>query len=286
MKKLRRPILASLGALLAGACSPARMLNAVAPSEGVTTRTDLAYAPGPRHGVDIYAPAEARNAPVVVFFYGGSWANGSRSLYRFLGAALAAQGVVCMVPDYRLYPEIRSPAFLEDAAAATAWAHANAAEHGGDPGKILLMGHSAGAQMAVMLGLNPAWLGAHGLHPARHLKGVIGLSGPYDFLPLQTPRLRDIFGPEDTWPASQPINFVSPGAPPMFLGNGADDAIVLPRNTTRLAEKLRAAGNVVEAEIYPGVGHAPLIGAFAGPLGFIAPVRRDVLRFITQRSAA
>ncbi len=280
----RRAVLGSLGALLASACSPTSLLNAVAPRDGVVTAS-ASYADGPRHGVDIYAPAEVRGAPVVVFIYGGGWAAGDRGMYRFLGATLAAAGLVCMVPDYRVWPDVRSPTFVRDGAQAVAWARANAARHGGDPSRLFVMGHSAGAQIAALLALNPAWLGAVGMQPGRDLRGVIGLSGPYDFLPLQSARLREIFGPEDERPASQPINFVTSGAPPMLLATGDNDTTVLPRNSQRLADKLRQAGNHVELVSYPGVGHAATVGAFAASLGFVAPVKRDVLGFIAERSA-
>ncbi len=281
----RRAVLGSLGALLASACAPTTLLNAVAPRGGVVTAS-ASYAEGPRHGVDVYAPAGAHQAPVVVFIYGGGWRAGDRGMYRFLGATLAAAGLVCVVPDYRVWPEVRSPAFVQDAAQAVGWARAHAAEHGGDPGRLFLMGHSAGAQIAALLALNPAWLGAVGMQPGRDIRGVVGLAGPYDFLPLQSDTLKEIFGPEEQRPASQPINFVTPGAPPMLLATGSDDTTVLPRNSTRLAAKLREAGNKAELIIYPGVGHATIMGAFSAPLGFIAPVRQDVLRFITQRSQA
>ena len=286
MRMARRSVLASMTAVLTSACSPTALLNAVAPRDGVSVTSGIPYAPGDRHALDLYAPAAARDAPVVVFLYGGGWESGDRGMYRFVGASLAAAGVVCAIPDYRVWPEVRSPLFLDDAAQAVAWTQANVTSHGGDPRRLFLMGHSAGAQMATMLALDPSYLGTVGMNPARDLRGVVGLSGPYDFLPLVSPTLKSIFGPEDTWPQSQPINFVTPGAPTMFLATGDADTTVLPRNTERLAARLRADGDAVETTVYPGVGHAAVIGAFAAPLTFIAPVRRDVLRFIAERSAA
>ncbi len=280
----RRALLAPLLALLAAACSPAGLLNAVAPRRGLRHCSALAYAPGPRGGVDVYAPAAAQGAPVVVFFYGGGWEAGERGMYRFLGAALAEAGLVCLVPDYRVWPEVGFPGFVQDGARAVAWARAHAAEHGGNPEKLFLMGHSAGAHIATMLALNPAFLAAEGLEPRRALRGVVGLAGPYDFVPLQSATLRAIFGAEAEQPLSQPINFVAPGAPPMLLATGTEDPIVLPRNTARLAARLREAGNAVEEISYAGVSHAAIVGAFAAPLGFIAPVKRDVLRFIGARA--
>jgi len=281
----RRPLLATLGALLASACSPVSVLNAMAPRDGVQAATDLTYAAGGRGGVDVYAPADARDAPVVMFLYGGGWEAGERGMYRFVGASLAAGGVVCMIPDYRVYPEVRFPAFVEDAARAVAWGHAHAAEHGGSPERMMLMGHSAGAHIAAMLALNPVFLRGEGLDPAM-LKGVIGLAGPYDFLPLRTRQLRAIFGTEAQWPASQPVNFVTPGAPPMLLATGNQDSVVLPRNSESLAAAMLRVAAPVRSIVYPGLGHSEVVGALGRPFRFVAPVRADVLRFVAERAAA
>lgn len=281
----RRPMIAALGALLAGACSPVAVLNALAPREGVRETTGLAYAAGERHGIDVYAPKDAEGAPVVVFLYGGSWESGDRGMYRFLGASLASAGVVCMVPDYRVWPEVGFPGFVQDAAQAVGWARRNATAHGGAADRLVLMGHSAGAHIATLLALDEAYLGAEGLRPAGALRGVVGLAGPYDFLPLRSPTLQAIFGAEGRWPASQPVNHVAPGAPPMLLATGDADSVVLPRNTQSLAARLRAADNAVQAVTYGGIGHREILGAFAPGLRFLAPVRQDVLRFVTETTA-
>jgi acetyl esterase/lipase len=262
------------------------VLNALAPSDGVTVTRDIAYQDGPRHALDVYAPQSASMpAPIVVFFYGGGWVAGSKEMYRFVGAALAARGVMTVIPDYRVYPEVRFPAFMQDAAAAVAWAHANASRFGGDSQRIFLMGHSAGGQIVALLALDASYLSANNLSPRRDICGVIGLAGPYDFLPLRSATLEKIFGSEAEQPRSQPINFVSPNAPPMLLLAGSDDTTVDPANTLRLAARLRNAGASVEEEIYPNVGHKTLIGAFSGPLTFLAPVREAVLRFIGAHGA-
>jgi len=283
MKFARRGLLA-LPAIL-GACSPSGMLNAAAPEEGFSVATDLAYGPHARHRLDVYRPDDAVDAPTVLFLYGGAWQRGRRQTYRFLGASLASAGVVCVVADYRVWPEVGFPAFLHDSARATAWTKAHIAEHGGDPKRLFAMGHSAGAYNVAMLALDPSYLGEVGMEAKRDLRGVIGLSGPYDFLPLHMEVLKEIFGPEDRLPRTQPINFVTDRAPPMFLASGGSDTTVLPANTERLAAKLADHGNDVETAIYPSVGHAPLIGAFSGLLRFVAPVRTDVLRFIESRVA-
>ena len=265
---------------VAAALSPVALLNALAPRAGVR-RVAAAYADGSRHGLDLYAPSPVRpGAPIVVFFYGGGWEDGRRAVYRFVGATFAAHGVVAVVPDYRVYPQARFPDFIEDGARAVAWARAHGAVHGGDPARLFLMGHSAGAQIATLLSLDATWLGALGVDPARDVAGIIGLAGPYDFLPLRSPTLRAIFGVEAGWPRSQPINFVTADAPPMLLAAPWRDGSVDPGNTARLAARLRDSGVRVVERNYRFAGHRTLLGALAAPLTLLAPVRADVLRFI------
>jgi len=267
------------------ACSATGVLNALAPRDGITVTRDIAYADGPRHALDVYAPRPSGTpAPVLVFFYGGNWDSGAKAMYRFVGAAMAARGVLTVIPDYRLYPQVRFPDFMYDAANAVAWTQANVARYGGDPHRLFFMGHSAGAQIATLLALDPAYLRSAGLSP-RDVCGVIGLAGPYDFLPLHDDELKAIFGPEAERPRSQPINYVSPQAPPMLLLAGRDDTTVDPGNTLRLAARLRAASVSVQDELYSGVGHKTLIAAFARPLGFLAPTREAAVRFIDAQGA-
>jgi acetyl esterase/lipase len=221
---------------------------------------------------------------VVVFFYGGSWQNGRREDYYFAGAGLAAKGFVAMLPDYRKYPQVVFPGFLEDGAMAVAWAKRNAARFGGDPSRVFLMGHSAGAHIAAMLSLDARYLGAQGLAP-KDLAGLVGLAGPYDFLPLRDPILKTIFAPEATIARTQPITFVAAGAPPAFLATGADDTTVNPRNTVNLAAKMRASGVSVLEKRYEGLNHYTLIGALGEPLRSRHPVFEDVIAFLKAASA-
>ena len=283
-----RPRLAllALAPLMAlAACSPLKVLNAVEPRGGVEITQGLAYGADPRQALDVYAPRKRRpDAPIVVFFYGGSWDSGRRSDYRFLGASMAAQGFVTIVPDYRIYPQVRWPAFLEDSALAVRWARDHGAAYGGDPGRLVLMGHSAGAYNAAMLALDGRWLGAVGMTPVRDVRAMVGLAGPYDFLPLTSEQLKVIFGPERQRPDTQPINHVGSGTPPLWLGTDLHDHYVDPGNTTRLAAAVRARGGQVETRAYPRLNHELMIGAFALPLRWLAPVRRDVTRFIAAHT--
>jgi acetyl esterase/lipase len=272
--------------LLISACSPTAVLNALAPRDGIVVSSDIPYGDGPRHTLDVYAPRVAASpTPVAVFFYGGNWDSGAKAMYRFVGAALAARGVLTVIPDYRLYPQVRFPDFIYDAAGAIAWTRENAARFGGDPHRLFLMGHSAGAQIATLVALDSTYLRSVDLSPQRDVCGVVGLAGPYDFLPLHDAALQVIFGPEAERPRSQPINYASPQAPPMLLLAGRDDDTVDPGNTLRLAARLRAVDASVQDELYPGVGHKALIAAFGRPLGFLAPAREAVLRFVEAHGA-
>ena len=284
--ELRR-VLAPLAAVVAlGGCSTIDALNAAQPKGGVSVTDDIAYRSGARGGLDVYAPRERRpGRPVVVFFYGGGWETGAKGDYAFAGAALARRGYVVVVPDYRVYPALW-PTFLQDGAEAVRWARDHAADYGGDPGRLVLMGHSAGAYNAAMLALDHRWLGAVGLNPDTDIRALVGLAGPYDFLPLTSPVLMTIFGPEEARPATQPIRYVTADSPPMLLVAPADDKVVDPGNVARLAAKARALGVHVETRLYPRINHALAVGALATPLRWTAPVLRDTTAFIDAQAGA
>lgn len=272
---------AILGCAAAAWLAPLAVLNAFARAEDCSERTGLSYADGPRHGLDVYVPAgPGQGRPVVVFFYGGGWEEGERGSYRFIAAALAGRGFVTVVPDYRVYPQVRFPAFLQDAALAVRWAHDHAAQFGGDGGRLVLVGHSAGAHIAAMLTFDRQWLADVGLDATRDLRGMVGLAGPYDFLPLHSRTLEAIFGTGPALERTQPITFVDGGEAPVFLATGAHDATVDPGNTERLAARIRARGGRVDTRLYGWVDHRTLIGAFGWPLRPLAPVLADTAAFI------
>ena len=263
------------------ACSPLSLVNAVSPAGGAIASTALAYAPGERHMLDVYRPpGGAQKAPVIVFFYGGNWVSGDRADYAFVGRALAARGFVVVVPDYRLYPQVRYPDFLDDAAGAVAWTHREIAAHGGDPERIFLMGHSAGAYNAAMLALDARWLGKQGDRPSM-LRGWIGLAGPYDFLPIQNPTTRPVFHYPDTPRDSQPLNYASAASPPALLIAPREDKVVNPaRNTGGMAARLRGKQVPVREFYYDGVGHATLVASLSTSLKRLAPTLDAVDDFV------
>ncbi|MEB0046890.1 MULTISPECIES: alpha/beta hydrolase [unclassified Pseudomonas] len=263
------------------ACSPLKMLNALTPQGSFDKTEGISYGSDPRQKLDVYVPRHPMaNAPVVVFFYGGSWNSGSRSDYSFVGEALASRGIVAVLADYRLYPQVRYPLFLEDGARAVAWTHEHIRQFSGNPQRLYLMGHSSGAYNVAMLALDPTLLGAVGMSP-HDLSGWIGLAGPYDFLPINNRDVRPVFFWPDSPPQSQPINHVSRGAPPALLMASRDDDLVNPtRNTGGLAQKLREAGVPVQDLYFSRTSHATLVATLSRPMRRLAPVLDEVTGFV------
>ena len=250
-----------------------------------TPLTSIAYGDDARQKLDIYLPKQnvAGGSAVLIFFHGGSWRDGEREGYGFLGRAFASRGFVTVIADYRKSPAVRFPAFVEDTAAAIAWVHANIAKHDGDAGRIFVMGHSAGAHIAMMAALDPQWLAAQNLTPDV-IKGFIGLAGPYDFLPLTSDSSKMALGQWPDLTETQPITYARGDAPPLLLLTGDKDTVVQPRNSKILSEKIQALGGQQQLKIYPGVGHADIIMGVARPFRQKAPVVADVVNFINAHS--
>jgi len=288
MTDFRRLILlvgmAIAAAMALAACSATGALNALVRGDTYRSTLDVAYGALPRQKLDVYTPVSAAPAagwPVVVFFYGGNWIEGERSQYKFMGEALASHGVLTLIADYRLYPEVTYPAFVEDCAKAMAYGFEHAQALGGDPKRIFVMGHSAGGYNAAMLALDPRWLAATG-HSPKELDGWIGLAGAYDFFPLEPGQpARPVFHHPDYPANAQPIDDVTAASPKAFLAAPVEDKVVSPtRSTLAMAAKLRAAGVPVELHQYEGISHALLAGVFARPLRGLAPALDDVARWI------
>jgi acetyl esterase/lipase len=276
---------AMLTALLLGGCSALDVVNAVAPTGDAAVASGLAYGAHPRQRLDLYRPAAAsEQAAVIIFFYGGAWEGGERADYAFLAQRLAAAGHFVVVPDYRVYPEVRFPLFVEDGARATAWIMERMNVLFDRPRPLFLMGHSAGAHIAMLLGVDARYLQHYG-RDNRQLAGIIGLAGPYDFLPLESERLRQIFATEAQRRDSQPVNFVDASDPPVLLAHGDRDKRVWLRNSLNMARQLRQAGGDVTLRVYPGVGHAGLIKPFIGLVRDDSGLVEEILTFIAARSA-
>ncbi len=268
-----------LGGLVA--CAPLTALNALSPGKDLRTGANLAYGEHARHRLDIYQPEKVdAKAPVVIFFFGGNWNSGEREDYAFVGRALASRGIVAVIPDYRLFPEVRYPDFLHDSAQAVAWVGREIGRFGGDPARLYLMGHSAGAYNAAMVALDGRYLARHGMQ-ATGLRGWIGLAGPYDFIPIENRDIKPVFHFPDTPPASQPVNHVRDGSAPALLIAASNDKLVEPdRNTGSMARRLRAQGVPVQELYYDGISHTLLVGSLAAPLRALAPTLDAVERFV------
>ena len=267
------PLLAGLGLSACAALRPGRLTDGA---------RDVAYGLHPRQRMDIYLPSDCASAPkpVVFFVYGGSWAHGAKETYSFVGDALPARGFVTVIADYRLVPEVRFPVFIEDGAQALRFVRDNIARFGGAPEAIHMMGHSAGAYNAMMLTLDKRYLAAVGMR-AGDVRSIVGLSGPYDFLPFDIDVTKEAFGNARDPARTQPINFARRDAPPVFLATGSEDMTVLPRNSEHLASALRKAGaRSVSLKIYYGLGHAGTATALSRLLQWQAPVLDDVVTFL------
>jgi acetyl esterase/lipase len=279
------PALALWGA--AALFGPLAVFAALVPLDGGVEEAGqgIAYGSEPRQKLDLYRPAGGgQDLPVVVFVYGGAWKTGDRRAYQFAGRALASRGILTAVIDYRLVPEVRFPAFVEDTAAAVGWVHRNAAAYGGDPSRIIVVGHSAGAYNAAMAALDSRYLAAQGIDP-RVVAGAAALAGPFDFLPLDDP---DTIAAFSGWPKpleTQPVARVTPDAPPFLMLTGDSDSTVGPYNSRNLKAKLDAAGVESRIVLYPGLDHAGLLTALSRPLRWRAPVLDDLADFIHSRKA-
>ncbi len=298
MRRRKLALALGLAALLAAAAAAAytmlsppallSLIDALAGGGRGSERVARAV-PFGTHGqkLDVWAPtAPARGQrPVLIWWYGGGWVKGDRAAYAFAGRAFAQAGYIVVVADYRKVPQVRFPAFLEDGAEAVAWTRDNAARFGGDPARIALAGHSAGAYTAIMLALDPRWLRAQSVDP-RIVKAAVGLSGPYDFYPFEKKRAIDAMS---AWPRpeeTQPIHFARGDAPPLLLVTSSEDVTVRPRNAIGLAARLRELGAPVELKQYRGLDHEDVVMALAKPFRGKAPVLADSLDFLGRTARA
>lgn len=278
---------ATLTTLTATGSSPLKLFDALMPKDRGSKRVadGIAYGESPRHRLDVYAPKNAgagsERRPILIFFYGGSWNSGTRTGYAFVGRAFSAQGFVTLIPDYRLVPEVRYPGFIEDGAAVVRWAKKHAARYGGDADRIVIAGHSAGAYIAAMLAVDKRWLNSE----REAVRGFIGIAGPYDFAPFDVPVSQAAFG---TWPdpaETQPVTWARSDNPPTLLLVGEEDRTVRPRNSDRLAARLKSAGATVRIIRYPGIDHVGTLTSIARPFRHRASIFAEAVDFARASTA-
>jgi len=271
-------------ALVLSACSPEAFLeplNWSMSDAGIARTADLPFGDEQRQRLDIYAPAQARGAPVILFWHGGSWKSGDKDQYRFVGSSLAEQGFVAVVPNYRLAPADPFPTFVQDAALAVRWVSDHARDFGGDPAGIFLSGHSAGGHIALILAFDDRYLRMVGSSPDR-LAGIVSIAGPTGLENLRGESLKGVF------PASVPDRDFSPialaprsakSAPPVLLISGTDDDVVYASSAARLADAIRAGGGRATVKAYPQTGHLGLLLAFSDIFASDSIIAHDIAAF-------
>jgi len=262
---------------------------------------DIPYVAGsadPMQRLNFFRPAQS-NFPVVIFIHGGNWDSGDKDyrfggqdIYNNIGRFLAARGIGCANISYRLLPGVDWKAQAGDAVQAVAWVHAHAAEYGGDPDRLFVMGHSAGAQLAVRTVLDRATLERAGV-PAAVIRGVIGVAGAgYDMADPQTAALgadprwyarRFQLGPADIdWrTTASPIQFVNKSAPPALFMHAGGEGRALIRQTQLLRDTWIRAGARADLVVAPGLSHTRIVPTLSRE---DRPAGAAVLAFVRQHS--
>lgn len=256
--------------------APLAAFNLLVPKDAavVAAAGDLTYGPHPRQRLDLYRPVGEGPFPVLLFVYGGSWDSGRKEDYAFAAHAFAAQGYLTAVADYRLVPDVHYPEFVDDVGRVVNWLAANAGAHGGDGGRLYLVGHSAGAYNVVQTVLR------NGLDAK--VRAMASLAGPFDFLPLDSPKTIAAFGQSPDLPETQPVNGDLRDAPPLLLLHGRDDTTVGLHNSRNLGQAYARAGRHAVVKVYDAVGHVGILLALARPLRHRAPVLEDVAGFFQR----
>ncbi|HEC12484.1 MAG TPA: alpha/beta hydrolase [Acidiferrobacteraceae bacterium] len=279
-----RPIRILVASLLLGllnACSALDALNASVGPGAYQRIANKNYGPHPRQSLDVYVPNYLSGpADVILFFYGGRWQSGNKRDYRFVAEAFTSKGLITVIPDYRLFPEVAYPVFNQDAAAAYQWVETHIQNFQGNPKRIFIAGHSAGAYLAAMVTLNERLQKSAGIKTPPC--GMIGMAGPYDFLPFTDEDIKQVFASADHPIETQPIHYVNGTEAAMLLLYGEADDIVWPHNARNLVDAVHLLGGQATLITYSNVGHASLAASLARPLRHIAPTLKDVTYFIRQ----
>lgn len=282
--KLKTVLKVSLCAfpLLLSGCSGVEVLNQLAEQDEVIVTENIEFDQQNKLYLDIYRPTAIESDgenPVIIFYWGGRWQEGDKSMYQFVGRELAKRGIVTVIPNYRLWPQVGYKSFLADSVKAVEWTKHNIRHYQGDADKVFVMGHSAGAYNAIMLALNNHFLS----DPKKVLAGAIGISGPYDFLPFTSDDLTQIFAPSEDFALTQPINWVDGANSPLLLIHSLDDDIVYAKNTQNLARKILQHGGEVETLLLKDISHPMMIGVVSNLLSWKAPVADHIELFVKSQ---
>ncbi len=277
-------ILLLVFSFLITACTQASMAVVNFPShfDNTTIIRDVAYGDNSSQKLDIYQPEGLdKKRDVIVFLYGGRWTNGIKEDYSFIGTSLAHQGFIVVIPDYRKYPDVHFPVFVNDSAKALAWTYDHIADYHGTPEHIFVIGHSAGAHIGALLSTDGSYLAAEGKNRNAVIRGFIGLAGPYSFTPDE-PDLEDMFGPPENYPKMRATTYVDGQQPPMLLLWGEKDDIVKRTNLDLLEKAIHEKGGTVQSIIYPDTDHINILGDLTWVGHENAPIRKDLTQFINK----
>ena len=269
--------------VLLGGC--AKLMFATANTTTITfdgdITEDIAYGTASRQKLDIFVPEDLDEgtAPVVIFFHGGRWSFGSKDQYQFVGIRLASMGYVAVLPNTRLYPEVKFPTFVDDAAAAVAWVQNNIQQYGGSE-QLIISGHSSGAHIGALVVADESYLIKAGGDP-QGIDAFVGMNGPYDFTP-KADDLRDMFGPPGQFDKMVVTHYIDGGEPPFALMYSSNDETVHEQNLKRLKAKIESVDGQVSTYIYDKGEHTGTVAALSWANPDDLPVADDMQAFIQK----
>ncbi len=262
--------------------------NGPQPDDGVTVMRDIVYTDGPpanaqRQSLDLYLPSGRTDFPVVFLAYGGQFRNGDKARLAYLARTLAREGLGVVAVNYRQTDrtpgQVVHPGHVEDVAQAFAWTYRHIGGYGGDPGQIILMGHSGGGTLVSLLATDRRYLAAHGLSPDL-VRGVVGVSaGTYDLTRLTG--FEDVFGTVEQQRAASPLTYVDGTQPPYLVLFAQSDLPGFAQDSTAFHQALTTAGSPAELHMIPDRNHAGIIGRSARPGD---PARELILGFIARHT--
>ncbi len=254
----------------------AALINAITPSKSFTVEKDIVYGDHDRHRFDFYEAANGDDAkPLLVFVHGGGWTRGDKKMYKFVAEGLTSEGYDVALPNYRFFPEVKFPAFLDDTA------NAIAAVHKKHPNRyMVLIGHSAGAYNALMMGFRPGHLDKAGISMCHSVKGIVSLASPTGGLPAEKEPTISIF-PDRFSGNDGALQLADRELPPILLINGEADTSVRPENASILGQAL-AGRDVANVNIYPDTNHVDVVKQFSRHFDHQGTTKADVLAFIEK----
>lgn len=284
---VRKFIASLVGILSLTGCAnmAASLANLPVSFDDSAVQRDVAYGPLAEHRLDIYYPDHevAQELPVILFIHGGKWSYGDKTQYPFVAQRFTQRGYVVAVINYRKYPDVTFPAFIEDTARAIAWLHAEAASLNIDASQLYVLGHSAGAHMGALVSADARYMQAHG-GERQWIAGFAGLAGPYAFTP-EADDLKAIFGPPERYPLMRVTTHIDGQQPPMLLMHGAEDTTVGLFNGERLKQAIDDKGGVVTLSTYEGLDHIDMVGIFSWVYAHDRGITDDIDQFFRKHGA-